>query len=123
MDENSYSGNSLNLDNHLTIFYLAILEEFDAKSRKLPESNITELINSIPLSYFTFIVAGSFAESKTTKKSDLDIVIIFENEVDTNKILTILKNKGRFMIPEVHPYVFTKNEFLQMLLSDEENYG
>jgi len=114
---------SLNLENHLTLVYLAVLEEFKIKSKKLPRSNITELINSIPLSYFTFIVAGSFAESRSVKNSDLDVVVIVEDGVNANKILTILKNKGGLMIPEVHPYVFTKTDFLQMLLSGEENYG
>ncbi|MFC1697591.1 nucleotidyltransferase domain-containing protein [Nanoarchaeota archaeon] len=113
----------LNLDENLTLIYLALLEEFNVKSKNLPEKNINELINSIPLSYYTFIIAGSYAEGKTSKKSDLDIVIIVEDDINTKKILTILKNKGGIMVPEVHPYVFTKTEFLQMLLNDEENYG
>lgn len=27
------------------------------------------------------------------------------------------------MIPKVHPYVFTRSQFLEMLTSDEANYG
>ena len=27
------------------------------------------------------------------------------------------------MIPEVHPYVFTQEQFYQMLTTKEENYG
>jgi len=27
------------------------------------------------------------------------------------------------MIPEVHPYVFTEDEFIKMLTEDGENYG
>ena len=114
---------SINLDNNLTLVYFSILEELNTSSKKLPRKNISELIDSIPLSYFTFIVAGSYATGKITKKSDLDVVILVEDKINVKKILTILKNKGELMIPEVHPYVFTKSEFLQMLLSDEENYG
>ena len=69
------------------------------------------------------MVAGSYAAGKATKKSDLDVVVLVEDGTETKKILAILKNKGELMIPEVHPYVFTKTEFLKMLLNDEENYG
>lgn len=114
---------SINLNNNLTLTYFSILEEINANSKKLPRKNISEIINSIPLSYFTFIVAGSYATGNITKKSDLDVVVLVEDRTNVKKILTILKNKGELMIPEVHPYIFTKSEFLQMLLSDEENYG
>ncbi len=114
---------SINLDNTLTITYLSFLEEFDAITKKLPRKNVAELINSIPLSYFTFIVTGSYAEGRATEKSDLDVVVLVEDGAITKNILAVLKNKGELMMPEVHPYVFTKSEFLQMLLSDEENYG
>ncbi len=114
---------SLNLDNNLSLFYLSLLELQDAYSRKLPKSNITQLINAVPLSYFTFIISGSYASGKATKKSDIDVVVLVEDGAETKKILTILKNKGELMVPAAHPYVFTKTEFLQMLLSKEENYG
>lgn len=114
---------SINLHNNITLIYFSFLEKLIVNSKKLPRENISELINSIPLCYFTFIISGSYAGGKATKKSDLDVVVLVEDGIDVKKILTILKNKGELMIPEVHPYVFTKSEFLQMLLSDEENYG
>ena len=112
---------SLNLNSNLALIYLALLEEFAVKSKKLPTDHISELLDSIPLTYFTFIVAGSFAAGTATKKSDA--VLIVEDGINTKKILAVLKNKGELMVPEVHPYVFTRSEFLQMLLNDEENYG
>lgn len=114
---------SLNLNNKLTITYLSFLEENNANLVNLPKKNIFELIDSIPLSYFTFIVTGSYVEGKASKKSDIDVMVIIENEKDVKKILTILKNKGQLMIPEAHPYVFTKEEFLKMLLDIEVNYA
>lgn len=113
---------SLNLDNVITLGYLSLLEKLSI-SNKLPVKNIYELINVIPLSYFTFIVTGSYAEGKATNRSDLDIVVIVESDGDTKKIFSILKNKGDLMIPKIHAYVFSKNEFLSMLLDKEENYG
>ena len=112
------------LDNPLTITHLAFIEEVDANSKKgLPKENLVELVNTIPLAYFSFIITGSYASGKTTPKSDLDIVVLVEDGVSTKRILTTLKNKGELMIPEVHPYVFTRSEFLQMLLDPHENYG
>ena len=114
---------SINLNNNLTLKYLSFLEEHSINSKRLPMKNIFELINSVPLSYFTFIISGSYSTGKATKKSDLDIIILIEDGIDIKKIFTILKNKGELMVPNVHPYVFTKSNFLQMLLNDEENYG
>jgi len=116
---------SLNLNTCLAIAYLSFLAEFRANLRlpKKIKNNITIIISSIPLAYFSFIVTGSYAKGKATKHSDLDIVIIVEDKINSKEILTILKNKSEFMTPTVHPYVFTKSEFIKMLLSKEENYG
>lgn len=113
---------SINLDSILTLSYFNILENFKG-SEKLPVKNIYELINLIPLSYFTFIITGSYANETFTKKSDLDVAVIVETKDDSKKIFSILKNKGDLMIPAAHLYVFSKKEFLLMLLEKEENYG
>lgn len=124
MNRRGYSNIcSVNLDNNFTLTYLSFLDELEANFKKLPKSNIIKLINAVPLSYFTFIITGSYALGKATKKSDMDVVVLVEDNVEIKKILTILKNKGELMVPEVHPYVFTKTEFLRMLLSEEQNYG
>ncbi|KHO54317.1 MAG: Protein containing Nucleotidyltransferase protein [archaeon GW2011_AR19] len=113
---------SINLDNQWALIYLSILEKARI-TNKLPARNIFELMKSIPAVYFTFIVAGSYAEGKANKKSDVDVVILLENKEDSKKVFTILKNKGELMIPPAHIYVFTKEEFLKMLLEKEQNYG
>ena len=73
--------------------------------------------------YFTFLITGSYAAGKQTSKSDLDVVIILDNVADIKNTSNKLKNEGELMIPEVHPYVFTKSQFLEMLTNDELNYG
>jgi len=119
-------GNSkictINLNCRLTLTYLSLLEKLRI-SKKIPIENILELIEAIPIVYFTFIITGSYAEGKATKKSDLDIVVLVENKEDSKKVFAILKNKGELMIPKVHVYVFTKKEFLEMLLNKEQNYA
>lgn len=113
---------SLNLYND-TLKYLALAELKKANAKKLPKKNIEKLIESVPIDYFIFIVTGSYAKGQATKNSDLDIVVIIEDKINKNQILNTLKNQGELMIPEVHPYVFSKSEFVEMLLNHEENYG
>jgi predicted nucleotidyltransferase len=113
----------LDLNSSVSTSHLSFIEESMAQSAKLPQRNINDLLREIPLAYFSFIITGSYANEQATKKSDLDVVIIIENGLDTKKILNVIRNKGSLMVPEVHPYVFTRDEFLDMLLSKEENYG
>lgn len=111
----------INLDSQLAITYLSLLDELEALSRNIP--NIQEIRGVIPTDYFTLLVAGSYAEGKQTKRSDLDVVVIVDDQADVRKILNAVKNKGDLLIPKVHPYVFKREEFLKMLLAEEENYG
>ena len=113
---------SINLENNLALNYFALIEQ-QKIDKKLPLKNIRELLDFVPVSYFSFIIAGSYANGTNTKKSDLDVVVIVENNLDSKKVFSILKNKGELMIPKVHIFVFSKAEFLQMLLEKEENYG
>ena len=123
IDTKGYSSIcSLNIGNMLTLSYLSLLEQKKI-SEKLPLRNIGILVDSVPVKYFTFIITGSYAEGKETKKSDLDVVIIVENKEDAKKVFAVLKNKGELMMPKAHIYAFSKEEFLKMLLDKEENYG
>lgn len=112
---------SLNFDSTLCLTYLALIEQ--QKINQLPLKNIKELLNAINIDFFTFIVTGSYARGSQTKKSDLDIAIIVDNKNDVKKAEVILENKGELMIPKAHVFVFSKDEFLQMLLEKGENYG
>lgn len=113
----------LNLDSALAIRYLSLLDELEAESQNIP--NIREIFDMVNATtdYFTLIVGGSYASGTQTKDSDLDIVVLVDDKADTRPVMNTLKNKGGLMVPEVHPYVFTRKDFLQMLLSKEENYG
>lgn len=111
----------INLDSQLAITYLSLLDELEALSKNIP--NIQEIKKVVPTDYFTLLVAGSYAEGKQTKKSDLDVVVIVDDQADVKKILNAVRNKGDLLIPAVHAYVFKRGEFLKMLLADEENYG
>jgi predicted nucleotidyltransferase len=115
---------SINLDSLEALYYLSLLDYFEAlNARHVPFDQVKELIDHTPSAYFSFIVTGSYAEKKQTKESDVDITVIIGDEKNKKRVYNYLFNKGDLMIPKVHPFVFTKDEFLQMLLDKEENFG
>ncbi|MCD6557604.1 MAG: nucleotidyltransferase domain-containing protein [Candidatus Aenigmarchaeota archaeon] len=110
--------------NEISVRIMSFVSEYKTqKMEYLPHKNIEKLMRGIPTSFFTFIITGSYAEKKQTKKSDLDVVLICDNGSNIKKILLSLKDEGELMIPRAHPYVFTEGQFFQMLVNSEENYG
>ncbi len=111
---------SLNIHNQIvwkTLNYFNLLENYP-----FPEIETTNiLIKTIPYSNYCLIVFGSYVDSKHTSKSDLDICILSETKEDIKKIKPYVEELKLEI--ELDPYYFTKHEFLEMLLNDEENLG
>lgn len=115
---------SLNLSSTSTQNYSGFLHEYISWNQKhIPLQIIENIKNKIPTKFFALLLTGSYAKKTQTKKSDLDIVIICDDDADPKKILAQISYESEMSIPKVHPYVFTKKQFLGMLLDDEENYG
>ncbi len=100
---------------------LALVSEYIAWERKELAHIINRLITIINSPYFTLMVTGSYAKGTHNKKSDIDLIIIVPS--DTKKILADIKHFCEINIPPIHPYVFTADEFKQMLLDRKHNYG
>ena len=111
----------INLHNQKTIVYLVLLEELNALEKNIP--NFKKISELMPLDFHILIITGSYVDKKFNKESDLDVVVIIDSENEKKWILNKLKNEGDLMIPQLHPYVFTRKEFLEMLTNKEENYG
>lgn len=109
---------SIDLGSRLAVLYLSLLDELEAQSRKI--HHLDELIYEIPV-LFTLLIGGSYAEGKQNRKSDLDICVLVDDAADKKKISNMLEN--RLMVPRLHPFVFRRSEFLEMLLNKEANYG
>jgi len=102
--------------------YWGFIEEYSSWGfDKFPFSIIENLRSKMPTPFFTFLVTGSYARGTETKNSDIDVVII--SDFDKNKIYSELKYEVDTSILKVHLYVFTKQDFLDMLASKKENYG
>ena len=101
-----------------------IVSEYLAWNKKtFPYQQLESMIEKLPTGFFIFLVTGSYASGKQTKKSDLDIVIICDDAFEPKKIYAELKHYAETSIPPVHLYAFKRSEFLKMLLDKEANYG
>ncbi|MBI4454002.1 nucleotidyltransferase domain-containing protein [Candidatus Woesearchaeota archaeon] len=112
---------SINLNEHKTIAYLSLAEELNISKQNVP--NLKRIQALMPGDFHIFIVTGSYAGNTFTRKSDLDIVVIIERKENKKFLLNNLSSEGELMIPPLHPYVFTREEFFEMLTNKEENYG
>lgn len=107
-----------------TAVNLALISEYEAWNKKhIPYKPLTKIISKIPTSFFTFIITGSYVKKQQKKDSDIDIVIICDNDVQPKKIYAELRHECEMSIPEIHLYVFTESQFYEMLTNKEENYG
>lgn len=104
------------------IYYLSIvLEQKALKEKHLPFEEINKLQSLIPIKYYTLIITGSYANKKQTIKSDLDVVIICE--ADIKKVYSELRHFCEISIPKIHLYIFSPEEFKDMLFDKQANYG
>jgi len=114
----------LNLDSLKTRSYLGFLNEYASwHSRHMPYKVIEKIASKINSPHYIFIVTGSYAKKKQTHKSDLDVVIICDDNTSPKSIMAEIAFEAEVSIPIVEPYVFTRKEFVQMLLDKGENYG
>ncbi len=112
---------TLNLNEQKAITYLSMLEELSTQRRKIP--NLSEILSLMPFDFHILIITGSYAEGTFTDESDLDVVVVLESKEERKWLLNRLLSKGNLMIPQLHPYVFTREEFIEMLTNREANYG
>ncbi len=115
---------SLALENIKTQAYLGIISEYTAWNQThIPYKEINGLAEKIPAHFYALIITGSYAKMAQRKDSDIDVVILIENSIESKKVYAELSHYCEMSIPKMHLYVFRKSEFLEMLLSNEANYG
>jgi hypothetical protein len=103
--------------------YLTLVESMLKEKRKdIPYHNVHQVMTRIKDPFFTLLIGGSYAQGKQKKQSDLDVCIIIPQGQD-KKPYEIALREGRLMMPEVHGFTFTAEEFRKMLENDEFNLG
>lgn len=115
---------SLLLSRIKTQAYAGFAAEHMAWSKKhIPFDDVEKIAGQIPATFYILIITGSYAQNRQTPTSDIDMVLIVDDAVETKKVYAALQLKCEMNIPPIHQYVFKREEFLQMLLNKEANYG
>lgn len=103
--------------------YLALAEYAIKEERKdIPFKNLKQITDAIKSPFYILIVGGSYAEGKQKLSSDIDVAIIIP-DCESKKSFESALKRGELIIPEVHGFVFTREEFYQMLVNNEYNFG
>ena len=63
----------------------------------------------------SFVIFGSYASGKETKKSDLDILIILENKKQSDMMHKLINNAFKLSDAEINPIVIGRKDFIEML--------
>lgn len=114
---------SLNYETDEHIGYLAFMEAIIKEKRNdIPFSNLKHITDLIKTPFYILIVGGSYAEGKQKPSSDIDVAIIVP-DCESKKPFEAALKRGELIIPEVHGFVFTSEEFYRMLVNSEYNFG
>ena len=100
-----------------------VLEYFGWSRESIPYHDLQKIMDKCPYESYVFIVTGSYASGKQTRKSDIDAVILIEDACEPKRVYAELSQACELNIPPVHLYVFRYSEFREMLRSKEANYG
>lgn len=115
---------SINLQLPKTRIFAGFVLENEGWSKKnIPYKKIADLMDKVPTKDYILFVPGSYAENKQKPTSDLDIVIVIDDSMETKKVYAELNSFCELSIPQIHLYVFRNSEFLEMLTNKEHNYG
>lgn len=114
---------ALNFNNESIYYYIALanLERID-KITQQSLNLIKEEIEKITL-FYSLAIFGSYASDENKKNSDLDIAIFIENKNKIKKFEVGINSAAQKSLLPLDVHIITKDEFLEMLINDEENLG
>ena len=108
-----------------SLSYLNLMNESEIEKSKIPMPILEEiksrLLKQTP--FFILAIFGSYAKGKTTEKSDLDVAIIVDSKQAKKDCTPLLETIRRREIIPIDYHVFLRNEFGEMLKTEEENVG
>ena len=114
------NSNLISLDlSPYSILELSYLDEQESFSRKIP--NMEKILDFKEFIDDVVLVTGSYSSGKQTSRSDIDFVIITKDYAFKKQKL--IENLTHLFIPKIHPIVISYKDFVDMLLSNSENYG
>ncbi len=115
---------SLNIESLRTQSYAGFIAEYMAWNEEhIPYRDLEKIAFKIPTDFYILIITGSYAKNCQKKRSDIDIVIIVDDNTEPKRVYSELKYACEMNIPPIHLYVFKRSEMLTMLLDKKANYG
>jgi len=99
------------------------LEYESWRKKNMPYKDLQKLMDSLNVSNYIFLIAGSYANSTQKKDSDIDVVIIVDDSLEPKKVYANLSHICELNIPPIHLYAFRNKEFVEMLCNKDFNYG
>ncbi|MDY6788619.1 MAG: nucleotidyltransferase domain-containing protein [Candidatus Nanohaloarchaea archaeon] len=89
----------------------------------IPHQELKRVMDEIDTPFYSLVVTGSYARGEQSADSDLDIVVLCGEDRSPESIMAEIRFESEMSVPEIHPYVFTRSQMVEMLINDEENYG
>jgi predicted nucleotidyltransferase len=114
---------SLDMDNDIVYCYIALanIQRID-KTIQRTVKIIKEETGKIT-QFYSIAIFGSFAAQEQKKTSDIDIAIFVDSGNKRNQVQAGLKSAAQKSPLPIDAHIITKDEFIEMLTSDEENLG
>jgi predicted nucleotidyltransferase len=96
--------------------------EFERRNKILKDKNLLVMLNNykkgISTKFFSILLFGSYAKGNQTKRSDIDLIFIFQDEERfEDEIIKI----NQTMPLNLHTLVFSERQFIEMMHSHEPN--
>lgn len=111
---------SLNLKNDSTLSLIYEYEvnkksEFYKRHKVLKTYFLDFFKDAKKYSIHSFIIFGSYAAGKETKKSDLDVLIIIENKKQSDNMHKLVNMAFKISDVEINPIIAGRKDFVEML--------
>ncbi len=115
---------ALNAGSLKTQAYAGFVAEYTAwNKRRIPYNDLQKMAEKVPTEFYIFIITGSYARNRQRADSDIDVAILIDDSSEPKRVYAELSHFCEMNIPQIHLYVFRNRDFLEMLLSNEANYG
>jgi predicted nucleotidyltransferase len=102
-----------------SISFLSFFDEQEAFSKNIP--NIEKVLEFKEFYDDIIVITGSYARGRQTTKSDIDVVIIAKDNISQKQKL--FENLTLTFHPQIHPIVFSYENFIEMLLEKHETFA
>lgn len=113
---------SFNLNNPVAVHFLQYLEA--QENINFPRLDlISELIERIPVKNYCLLIFGSYASSKYSKNSDIDICFLIESTEIEKRVKPYVNEVKLNHTIKMDEHYITFEDFVKMLVRDEENLG